>query len=136
MESLGAISKDTGSNKTKRNNGKSGKPPCESQGPSAINEFVDPYSETAMEELERLGFEEDNESSEESSEKSPTLRTEELQIVETPKSQGRKGQGQPRPRSCILSPSLDMMSIVEESMKRNSLTLQLSEDEMSGTVNI
>uniref|UniRef100_A0A8W8NA20 CAP-Gly domain-containing protein n=1 Tax=Magallana gigas TaxID=29159 RepID=A0A8W8NA20_MAGGI len=132
VESLGAISKDTGSNKTKRNNGKSGKPPCESQGPSAINEFVDPYSETAMEELERLGFEEDNESSEESSEKSSTLRTEELQIVETPKSQGRKGQGQPRPRSCILSPSLDMMSIVEESMKRNSLTLQLSEDEMSG----
>lgn len=138
VESLGAISKDTGSNKTKRNNGKSGKPPCESQGPSAINEFVDPYSETAMEELERLGFEEDNESSEESSEKSPTLRTEELQIVETPERprQGRKGQGQPRPQSCILSPSHDMMSIVEESMKRNSLTLQLSEDEMSGTVNI
>ncbi|XP_078332068.1 kinesin-like protein KIF13A isoform X4 [Crassostrea virginica] len=134
VESLGAISKDTkeeSDNNTRKN--KTSKQLFESSGASAINEFVDPYSETAMDQLERLeGFEEENESSEESTEKVvSSKRTEEtVEITEKPRLVGRRSQ--PRPQSCILSPSQDMMSIVEESMKRNSLTLHLSDEEFSG----
>ena len=136
VESLGAISKDTkeGSDNNNRKN-KTSKQLFESSGASAINEFVDPYSETAMDQLERLeGFEEENESSEESTEKVvSSKRTEEtVEITEKPRLGGRRSQ--PRPQSCILSPSHDMMSIVEESMKRNSLTLHLSDEEFSGKV--
>lgn len=136
VESLGAISKDTkeeSDNNTRKN--KTSKQLFESSGASAINEFVDPYSETAMDQLERLeGFEEENESSEESTEKVvSSKRTEEtVEITEKPRLGGRRSQ--PRPQSCILSPSQDMMSIVEESMKRNSLTLHLSDEEFSGKV--
>ncbi|XP_055998502.1 kinesin-like protein KIF13B isoform X3 [Ostrea edulis] len=129
VESLGAISNNTTTNKVTRDKRRPGE--GASQRASAITEGVDPYSETAMEELEKLGFEE-NEYSEESPEKFPSEKTEELQIVETPGKPRQGKRNQQRPVSCIVSPSQDKMSVVEESMKRNSLTLHLSDDEMSG----
>ncbi|XP_062573075.1 kinesin-like protein KIF13B isoform X4 [Saccostrea cucullata] len=130
VESLGAISKDTTTRKVNKENRK--KSEGASQRASAISEFVDPYSETAMEELEKLAAEEEEES-EECPEKVPPVRTVEPHISETTGKCPSGKRSQQRPVSCVVSPSRDMVSILEESMKRNSLTLHLSDDEeMSG----
>lgn len=112
---------------------------------------VDPYSETAMEELEKLGFDEEEEMidekngegevelfiSEESDTKTATdkNRTTNKLISNksfTPPNTLEKPRGvikrPQRPVSCILPSE---QSVIEESMKRNSLGLHLSdEDEM------
>lgn len=126
-----------------------------SPGASAIGqkmgEAVDPYSETAMEELEKLGFDEEEEDlaedkncvsdvelfiAEETDTKSivENIRTTNKLISnyksQTPPGTLEKQRGvikrPPRPSSCILPAE---QSIIEESMKRNSLDLTTAGEE-------
>ncbi|XP_060077900.1 kinesin-like protein KIF13B [Ylistrum balloti] len=111
-------------------------------------EWVDPYSETAMEELEKLGFDEAEESNDftdlptEESKKD----TVELFIREEGDSEQDRNRvlastpirrrdlnpsKRARPSSCIVSPSShadSTASMIEESMKRNSLVLDTTDD--------
>jgi hypothetical protein len=114
---------------------------------------VDPYSETAMEELEKLGFDEEEEDITEDKNGASEI---ELFISEgndtkmaldknrttnklisnksyTPPSTLEKAKGvvkrPQRPLSCILPAE---QSIIEESMKRNSLDLHMSDGEEIG----
>jgi kinesin family protein 13 len=116
---------------------------------------VDPYSETAMEELEKLGFDEEEEDitedkngaseielfiSEEndtkmSLEKNRTTNKLISNKSYTPPSTLEKAKGvvkrPQRPLSCILPTE---QSIIEESMKRNSLDLHMSDGEEIGSL--
>ncbi|XP_071144452.1 kinesin-like protein KIF13A [Mytilus edulis] len=109
---------------------------------------VDPYSETAMEELEKLGFDEEEEDiqedknngseielfiAEENDEKSAKNKTTEKLLSNksfTPPSTLEKTKGvikrPQRPLSCVLPVD---QSVIEESMKRNSLQLHMSDEE-------
>ncbi|KAL5013425.1 hypothetical protein ScPMuIL_007695, partial [Solemya velum] len=119
---------------------------------------IDPYSETAMEELERLGVEENidvNENSYftvDSKENTKTVNAtkntkddgesvssvdQNLDIVKEEsvsenKVVHRKVELRPRPASCFVSSPPDSMTLmIEESMKRNSL-VDTSDDQLSG----
>ena len=115
-------------------------------------EWVDPYSETAMEELEKLGFDEEEEESTDdkntseielfiTEEHDQKMSTEKLKTTnklisnksQTPPSTLEKVKGvvkrPQRPLSCVLPSE---QSIIEESMKRNSLDLHMSDEEEMG----
>ncbi|XP_021365352.1 kinesin-like protein KIF13B isoform X2 [Mizuhopecten yessoensis] len=118
------------------------------KGGNSTGEWVDPYSETAMEELEKLGLDEAEESHDFT--EHPTEQTHkdmvELFIREDGDSEQDKGRilastpirrrnlnlsKRARPSSCIVSPSSHAdttASIIEESMKRNSLVLDTTDD--------
>ena len=114
-------------------------------GASAIVEQSDPYSETAMEQLECLSIDEedfidDDNAAENSKGKNELFISESNDKasdrtkaeVSSPPSTLEKRSGvtkRQRPVSCIVSPSHDVASLLEESMKRNSLTLHLSDDD-------
>ncbi|XP_069106121.1 kinesin-like protein KIF13A isoform X3 [Argopecten irradians] len=114
------------------------------KGGNSTKEMVDPYSETAMEELEKLGFD-DPEESNDFTEPSTQQKDIELFIREEGESDQNKNRvlastpirrrdlnlsKRVRPSSCIVSPSHAdaTASMIEESMKRNSLVLDTSDD--------
>ena len=127
-----------------------------SHGNHTNNASVDAYSENAMEELERLGLDDEVEESTDFNEsemkehkmdlfikddihegniQSSGITSESTPIkpkqreVTPPNSLERKVVKRPRPASCIMTPPSELTaSLIEESMKRNSLSLDTSDD--------